>query len=155
MSFIAANGGTVQQGDKNRSQLMLRVASAVVLAPVVLLCIHFGAPWFTVLIGVAVTVMAWEWSRLCHEGAFAPDGLIAPAVALVALVFAALGHFALAAAITLGGAAIAWGLAAALRRRGPGSARCWSLLPVLRSCGFGMTRRMARSSRCGSSARSG
>lgn len=117
MSSIAANGGTVRQGDeKGRSQLTLRLVSALVLAPVFLLGIYLGSLWFAVLIGVAVAVMAWEWARLCHGGTFAPDGIVVPAATLGALAAAAAGYFEAAAAVALAGALLAWTLAAALRK---------------------------------------
>src|SRR3546814_10939385 len=106
MSSIAANGGTVRRADEaGRSQLTLRVASALVLAPAVVACIYFGSPGYHVLVGAAVAVMAWEWARLCHDGGFAPDGLLLPVVSLAALVAAALGHLQPAAWISALGSA--------------------------------------------------
>jgi len=137
MSSIAASGGTVPQGEgARRSQLSLRIASALVLAPGVVLCIFLGPPWFDALVAVAIAVMAWEWARLCHEGAFAPDGLVVPAVALGALVAAALGEVAAAVWIALAGGGGAWALAAALRRTLPIWAGTGTLLIALAGIGL-------------------
>lgn len=117
MSSIAANGGTVPLGeDAGRSQLKVRIASALVLAPIVAVCIYFGSPWFDLLAAAAVAVMAWEWARLCGESAFAPDWLLVPAVALAALIVAAQDNLQLAASISVAGAVVVTGLAFILRR---------------------------------------
>jgi phosphatidate cytidylyltransferase len=50
------------------SALRLRVASAVVLAPVALLAAWLGPPLLSVLVAVAAAGMAWEWTRLCRGG---------------------------------------------------------------------------------------
>lgn len=50
--------------DKRR-ELLLRVASAAVLAPVVLAAIWFGMPWFAILITAALVVAGSEWRHIC------------------------------------------------------------------------------------------
>ena len=45
--------------------VMLRVASAVVLAPPVLLAVWYGDPWFKVVCALMVCIVLWEWRRLC------------------------------------------------------------------------------------------
>lgn len=41
------------------------MVSAFLLAPPVLAAVYFGAPFFDILVGIAVLIMAWEWNRLC------------------------------------------------------------------------------------------
>ena len=47
-----------------KSNLFLRVVSAVVLAPVVLLGIFLGNPFFDILIACLGALMAWEWENM-------------------------------------------------------------------------------------------
>jgi phosphatidate cytidylyltransferase len=45
-------------------ELMLRVVSAAVLAPVALWCVWAGAVWFVVLVSIVTTAAGGEWRRL-------------------------------------------------------------------------------------------
>jgi len=97
--------------------LLTRVLSAVVLAPLVLLAIWLGGPWFAGLVVLAAGLMGWEWARLCNGGAFAwPGGLVVAALVAATAVFL-LGHAAAAAAILVAGAALAQVAGAARPRR--------------------------------------
>lgn len=50
------------------SNLQKRLISAAVLLPVVIAAIHFGHPFFTLLIALFAAVAAWEWTRIAaHE----------------------------------------------------------------------------------------
>jgi phosphatidate cytidylyltransferase len=51
-----------------KSGLGLRIASALVMAPVAVAAVWFGSPWFGMLIFVFSAAMTWEWLRMC-----APD----------------------------------------------------------------------------------
>jgi phosphatidate cytidylyltransferase len=101
--------------------LRLRIASAVVLAPVVLLAAWLGGLLLSALVACAAAGMAWEWARLCRGGGsdIADWPVIALVVASVAA--SALG----AAAIGIGIACIGSALAAILNRK----------LPVLAAAG--------------------
>jgi phosphatidate cytidylyltransferase len=57
-----------QLADHSTGELFKRVLSAVVLAPVVLLLVHAGPPYFTIFIALAAVVMSIEWCRLCVNG---------------------------------------------------------------------------------------
>jgi phosphatidate cytidylyltransferase len=46
------------------SELVLRVVSAAVLAPVVLWCVWAGALWFAALVSIVATAAGGEWRRL-------------------------------------------------------------------------------------------
>ena len=50
------------------TDLRLRVVSAAVLAPLALLCLWRGGWVWTVLVGLAVLGMGWEWRRLRRGG---------------------------------------------------------------------------------------
>ena len=56
-------GGRASAGEGG-GNLMLRVASAVVLAPAVLLCAYLGGWAFLALCAVAAGVVLWEWASL-------------------------------------------------------------------------------------------
>jgi phosphatidate cytidylyltransferase len=93
-----------------RDRLWLRVCSALILAPLPLAAIWFGAPWLPLLTGLSAAIMAWEWARLCRRGArnsaAAPVGMTLVAVILSAVAISASGAFGLAVAAALIGAAI-------------------------------------------------
>jgi phosphatidate cytidylyltransferase len=57
----AAAGETRPGG---HGELLLRVASAVVLVPLALLTAYLGGPWFIALWALAAAGIAWEWTRL-------------------------------------------------------------------------------------------
>ena len=51
--------------DPESGGLAPRIASAALLAPLVLAAVYFGTPFFEILIGGGALVLAWEWNRLC------------------------------------------------------------------------------------------
>lgn len=52
------------------TNLQKRILSAAVLLPVAIAAIHFGHPYFTVLVAIFAGVMGWEWtSVVAHERA--------------------------------------------------------------------------------------
>ena len=101
-----------------KSDLGLRVVSALVLAPAVLAAVWFGGWLFAALLAVAGVLMALELAGLLFgENSLRKAGLLA-VTAVVAVVLASAG---LAAAALAAGAA---GLAFAL------SARSWMRAPL-------------------------
>lgn len=44
--------------------LVLRILSALVLAPLVLVLVHFGGPFFDVLIVSMAVILVWEWATM-------------------------------------------------------------------------------------------
>jgi phosphatidate cytidylyltransferase len=60
---MAASPANPKAG-KSRSGLLLRVISALVLAPPVLAALWFGFPWLDLLAAVAAPLMAAEWIRM-------------------------------------------------------------------------------------------
>jgi phosphatidate cytidylyltransferase len=104
-----------------RRNLMLRVASAAVLVPVVVLAGYLGGWIFYLLCVLAALGVFWEWSRLTGSG----DAVVVAlgVIALVAgLAFTAFDQPADAvAAVAIG--ALSAGIAAVLTGRGGGKAR--------------------------------
>jgi len=86
--------------------LWLRIASALVLAPLPVAAIWFGWPWLPLLTGAAAAVMAWEWGRLCRGGHFGHTGIVLVAVVLAAVGTAALASTGLALVTALVGAGL-------------------------------------------------
>jgi phosphatidate cytidylyltransferase len=86
--------------------LWLRIASALVLAPLPVAAIWFGWPWLPLLTGAAAAVMAWEWGRLCRGGHFGQTGIVLVAVVLAAVGTAALASTGLALVAALVGAGL-------------------------------------------------
>ncbi len=96
--------------------LTVRVLSALVLAPPVLVLLWLGPPWTDLLLFMAAGIMVWEWARMC--GARSVGWLEAVsilAVTAAVAVGATLGIASAFAVVVLG--ALAAGAVAALRRR--------------------------------------
>jgi phosphatidate cytidylyltransferase len=53
-------------------QPLVRIAAAAVLAPVALLCVLWGTPAFEAIILLVVTIVAFEWCRMCAIEVKAP-----------------------------------------------------------------------------------
>jgi phosphatidate cytidylyltransferase len=99
-------GGDVSSSKGQGNSLQLRVASAIVLAPLPVAAIWFGWPWLPLLTAIAAAVMAWEWGRLCRQGNFGQTGIVLVTVVLAAVAAAALASPGLAFATALIGAAV-------------------------------------------------
>jgi phosphatidate cytidylyltransferase len=102
-------------GRAEPSSLLLRVLSALVLAPVALAAVWFGPPFVEALVVVAVAAMSWEWARLSTRGGVTGGLVLATGVGSVLVL--ALGAAAGAALVAALAGAIAVAIAAALTRR--------------------------------------
>jgi len=71
------------------SNLSLRIISAAVILPVVLLALWYGGWAFAALLGLFGAVMCWEWSSLCGARSMAEQGPMVLAAAVAPL----LAHF--------------------------------------------------------------
>jgi phosphatidate cytidylyltransferase len=60
----ACAGGSGRRTGAGWRNLLLRFASAIVLAPVVLAAAYAGGWYFLVLCGLAAAAIVWEWTRL-------------------------------------------------------------------------------------------
>ena len=63
--------------------------SALVLAPLPLAAIWFGAPWLAAAGDGRAAVMAWEWGRLCQSGVWGRSGAVLIAIVVAAVIAAA------------------------------------------------------------------
>jgi phosphatidate cytidylyltransferase len=71
--------------------LRLRVASALVLAPVAIAAVWLGSPFLPALIVCAGTVMGWEWARLCGRSRIGRGGAVIIAAIAASVLVAAMG----------------------------------------------------------------
>jgi phosphatidate cytidylyltransferase len=121
-NIIDAIGDTVPPSNPvKRWGLPVRVASALVLAPVAVAALYAGSPYIDGLVLVAAALAAWEWARLC-AGSDPARRLGAAGGILIAAVVAAslagsLGHFSVGGWLLATGA-IGGALAAAQTHRG-------------------------------------
>ena len=101
--------------DAGRRDLALRLVSAGVLAPPVVLAVHAGSPWYEAVVAVAAIAMVWEWARIRGGRAAAVPGLILAAAVLGSCLATAAAKPQLAAAVAAAAAAL---LVAVQLRRG-------------------------------------
>jgi len=93
--------------DRSRwRDLRKRVLSAVLLGPAALLCIWVGAAAWIALMAVAVSVLAWEWVRLCGFSTWRLPGLVVPLSVLAAGGLAVAGLWAPALGLLPAGAVL-------------------------------------------------
>ena len=102
------------------NNLVLRIASAVVLGPLVLVFAYLGGWLFFLLCAAAAAGILWEWTKLVADSADARILVPGFAALLFALVLAGAGEPEAAAAMIFIGAALAAGVMAAWPRRFPG-----------------------------------
>jgi phosphatidate cytidylyltransferase len=106
--------------------LRLRIASALVMAPMALAAVWFGAPFFPLLVALGAAGMAWEWARLSGATATPAQGTLI-ATALTAVLATAAGAALIGLVIAVLGAVAVWGVAAVTNARAP----FWSALGTL------------------------
>ena len=78
-----------------------RAVSASILAPIVLLCIWFGAVPFDLLLTAGVTGLSLEWVWLCRATPTTMPGVLVPALVLVGGAAAVAGHTGAGLAVLL------------------------------------------------------
>jgi phosphatidate cytidylyltransferase len=113
---------------------LLRILSALVMAPVAIAAAWFGGPWLALVTAAAGTVMAWEWARLCQAGAVGTSGATLIGTVLAAVAAAALAGVAAGLTATLVGAAMVFAAAQRERRGEPGwlaLGALWIALPCV------------------------
>ena len=116
---MAVNGVMAQPlAEPAGGGLSKRIGSALVLAPLALLVVHAGPPYFTGLVMLAAIVLTMEWARLCGAATIvAAQAGVGLAVCLV-VVLAGLGLSAWALIAMVLGAGVVWVLVAALGNKG-------------------------------------
>jgi phosphatidate cytidylyltransferase len=102
------------------NNLVLRIASAVVLGPLVLVFAYMGGWLFFLLCAAAAAGILWEWTKLVADSADARILVPGFAALLFALVLTGAGEPEAAAAMIFIGAALAAAVMAAWPRRFPG-----------------------------------
>ncbi|MBM3487378.1 MAG: phosphatidate cytidylyltransferase [Alphaproteobacteria bacterium] len=100
-------------------EILLRLLSGLVLAPIALGAIYFGAPLFDLLIAVSAAIMAWEWDRICYKGQFALPGIVMAVAVVAAVVVVALGQARIVPWVLLAGTIAVYLTATADARRDP------------------------------------
>jgi phosphatidate cytidylyltransferase len=98
--------GRLSASDSATANLLLRIASAVVLAPVVLACTYAGGAVFLAVCAAAAGVVLWEWTALATRRGDAR--ILAPGFAaiVVAALFVEIGHPASALSVIAIGAIV-------------------------------------------------
>jgi phosphatidate cytidylyltransferase len=91
--------------------LLLRVLSALALAPPAIAAAWFGWPWLPLVTALAGLGMAWEWARLCRAGAVGLSGLVLIGAVLAAIAAAAAGRIGDAIALSVAGAVVVFAVA--------------------------------------------
>ena len=107
--------------------ILLRILSALVLAPIAIAATWLGSPWLPMLTVIAGALMAWEWARLCHRGRLGAVGIELIGIVLIAIVVELVVGAAAALAVTAASAAIIFATA----RREPDAAAGWLALGAL------------------------
>ncbi len=106
-------GGSNRRTGAGARNLLLRFASAVVLAPIVLAAAYAGGWYFLVLCGLGAGAIVWEWTRLV-TGHSDPRILVPGFVALLAALACVGGNAPVAAASAIALGAVLAGVCAAL-----------------------------------------
>jgi phosphatidate cytidylyltransferase len=121
--------GAVSSGGDGARNLVLRVASAAVLAPIAVIGAYVGGWLFLALCAIAAAAILWEWTGLVSGGS--DPRILVPGLAalLIALALAGMNRPGGAAAIIVVGAVVVASLAA---RETPGP-------PVSRNAGSHVT----------------
>lgn len=101
LSFSVVSDGMAQQVENAfHRPLLIRIISALILAPLVLTSVWAGTGYFTAVIVVFAVILATEWQQLCSEGQFQWIG-IAMVMVVVSPIIATLLGFLVAAAVSL------------------------------------------------------
>lgn len=117
------------------SPLLLRIASALVLAPLALGAVWAGGRWVLALVLLGVAAMSWEWAGLAVRGRFGVTAALIPMTGLAAT--AALGLGAgpgIACLIAALGALLVLAAAAASGKAEPlwaAAGTCWITLGAI------------------------
>ena len=99
--------GSVARQRSGSRELVKRIASAAVLAPVAIYLVYLGGWPFTLLVMFVAVLMTYEWARLVRGTHLNADYVIHAATAVLAVGLAGGGRPLLALAAALAGVAIA------------------------------------------------
>lgn len=76
-----------------KASLLVRVASALVLAPPILAAFYYGTPYSEAVVLLAAGLLTWEWSRLCGGGRLGLAGIVAIGGSMAAVAAGALSLY--------------------------------------------------------------
>ena len=130
MPPFPGKGGAPAKG----GALAVRIASALVLAPVPIAAIWFGSPWLPLLAIAAAGLLGWEWARLCGGPDAGLGGTVLLAVELVAVAAAAAAGLAIGAGLLFLGTALVFWAARMQMAAAPGwlaAGTLWVGLPCM------------------------
>ncbi len=108
MTGAAGMNGADAARPQRFADLRVRLASAAVLGPLALAAIWFGSPWFSLLVGAASAILAWEWVHLCGLKLRALPGAAVGASLLAASVCAGLSLWPGALVALVVGTVLGW-----------------------------------------------
>jgi phosphatidate cytidylyltransferase len=110
MRFACAIGATAPvSADTQRrrgANLVIRTLSALVLAPLVLIAIWLGSPWFDITVAVMAALLAREWGRIADGGRLGRVTVALAVAAVVVVAIVALGGPAWVALLVAGAATL-------------------------------------------------
>lgn len=115
-------------GGAKPDALILRIASAAVLAPVALGAAWLGGYYFGALVVLAAVAMGWEWGRLTEGGEFGRAGATVVLAEMLAAAAAAVGEPGIGMAILGAGVLALLALPSSLEG---GGARAWAAIGAL------------------------
>lgn len=108
MADVRTENGVRAASPRGRDTLLLRIASAAVLAPLTLLASWTGGSVFAALVAFLCVLMSFEWARMVEGTETSTVFYSLGAASAAALTLAAAGHYQFAFLAAGGGAACAY-----------------------------------------------
>ncbi len=105
MADVQTENGLKTESPRGRDALMLRIASAAVLAPLTLLASWAGGPVFAALVAFLCVLMSFEWARMVEGTETSAVFYALGAASAAALTLAAAGYYQFAFLAAAAGAA--------------------------------------------------
>ena len=126
MNTVAGSGDTEPRSAPPRRGLRVRVLTTLILAPPAVVAVHFGFPWFDLMVAVTACLMGREWAALTGAARRSTLSILIGGTCVAAIGGVAIGGLDLAIALIAAGIAAAL-IAAAAGWPGKGA---WSALGV-------------------------
>lgn len=126
MNTVAGSGDTGPRSAPRKRGLRVRVLTTLILVPPAVVAVHFGFPWFDLMVAVTACLMGREWAALTGAARRATLSILIGGTCVAAIGGVAIGGLDLAIALIAAGIAAALIAAAAWPGKG-----AWSALGVL------------------------
>lgn len=126
MNTVAGSGDTGPRSAPPRRGLRVRVLTTLILAPPAVAAVHFGFPWFDLMVAVTACLMGREWAALTGAARRSTLSILIGGTCVAAIGGVAIGGLDLAIGLIAAGIAAVL-IAAAAGRSGKGA---WSALGV-------------------------